>query len=93
MATPSTDRGLKAHQYHSRRMDQLFAEQQARQNFMKGYLGRVNFGVILSWAGWNGLDIVEELERLEPLAEPFIGREARKFIIDSNGDLCSIQWS
>jgi hypothetical protein len=74
-----------------RRFDQHVAETQARHSFMRGYLDRSSFAVILTWAGWNGLDIVEEIERLEQIAEPFIGTPTRKYIIDSKGNLCLIQ--
>lgn len=65
---------------------------EAKEAYLKGFIDKSSFSVVLSWAGFSGLDIVEILEEVEPLVDKTatMPLHDRKFYI--NGDeLCSIQ--
>lgn len=68
----------------------LDAAIEAKQAYLKGYIGKQDFTTVLIWTGYSGLDIVEILEELEPHVDktaPIFHPYEYKII---NGELCSI---
>lgn len=64
---------------------------QATLDFMRGYIDRASFAVVMSWCGLDGLEIVELTEDIESSAHkiPYINNGYKYVVVDD--ELCLIQ--